>query len=906
MARLPDLPNTPYALETPQLMSLLNTDEATGLNDEDVVIRNQHYGRNKLPDPNSRSPLIMFLSQFKSTIVLILVIAAVISFVNNHLLDAYIIVFIIVINAIVGFLQEFKAERTIEALKQLVIQQASVIRSGKTIKLSIHELVPGDIILLNEGDQVPADARLLSANNLQTTESALTGESLPIDKNPAPLPQNTPLPERINMVYMGTSITRGNAIAVVTATGTSTTLGNIATKLHDISESTDHFKVKTNELGRQMAIVAIASTTLIFIVGYFIRKFSFDEIFMFSIASLVSAIPEGLPVILTIVLALSAKRMADRKAIVRRLSATETLATVDTIITDKTGTLTQNLMTATSIYLPYQPDIICSSDKSGSLTFSQDSQKPTTQHYPLQKILDIAGMCHSVRREFDAEGSESFSGDPTEIALVSLADKAVNTPSYHRRSMRQLQDLPFNQDYRWRASLIQYQEHKQPQIFVVGSPETVLAKCNRILMPDHQAHTFTTEHQQHLHHHLNRLSNKGLRMLATAYKPTKTSTPFNHEHIEEMIFTGFIGIIDPPRPEAKAAIATAHKAGIAVIMATGDHPITAAAIGQDLGIISADHPHSQVMTNAEFENLTDAQLIPKLRSIRIYARMTPINKLRLAELIQSQGHVIAMTGDGVNDAPALKKADIGIGMGKKGTDVAREASDIILSDDNFATIIAAIEEGRTQFRNIRRTSFFLITTNLAETLSLVLFLLIGLPLPLLPKQILWLNLVTAGVTDMALATEPIHDDVLSSPPRSNYEPIINGQLLPFLLIVTGSIITLSLITFLFYLPQGLHTARTATFVMLSITQLMNVFNLRSLKKSVFSIGPFTNRSINLALIISIGLLLAALYVPLTSSILELEALHIIDLIGISLVGTIIIWLSEAYKKWRPAHLPTTQ
>jgi P-type Ca2+ transporter type 2C len=909
MTRLPNpLPEALHALESPNLLSLLSTHETNGLTDDDVLARVKHYGRNKLPDPDSRSPWAMFFSQFKSTIVLILSIAAIISVIYNHFLDAYIVGFIIITNAIVGFLQEFKAERTIEALKQLVVQQASAIRNGKTLKLSAHELVPGDIILLDEGDQVPADARLLSVNNLQTSESALTGESLPIDKDPSPLPADTSLSERLNMVYMGTSITRGHGIAVVTAIGTGTTLGTIATNLQEIEETTDHFKVKTNELGRQMAAIGIASTALIFIVGYFFRNFTFDEIFMFSVASMVSAIPEGLPVILTIVLALSAKRMANRNAIVRRLSATETLSIVDTIVTDKTGTLTQNLMTATTLHLPYQSDITIDFHQPDKPVFLQEKHPPTKEHYPLQKLLDIAGMCHNVRREFDAEGQETFSGDPTEIALVTMADKSITTPSYHRRTMQQLEDLPFHQDFRWRASLVQYSESQGPQVFVIGSPETVLAKCTRILMPDHKPHAFTPEHQDHLNHQLTRLSKKGLRVLATAYKPSRSTTQFDHDHVEEMIFAGFVGMIDPPRPEVKQAIATAHKAGIAVIMATGDHPVTAAAIGQDLGLITAAKPETQVMTASEFEQLSDEELSKKLDTIRVYARMTPVNKLRLAQLLQDQGKVIAMTGDGVNDAPALKKADIGIGMGKNGTDVAREASDIILADDNFATIINAVEEGRTQLRNIRRTSFFLITINLAQTLGLVLFLIIGFPLPLLPKQILWLNLITGGVTDMALATEPVHDDVLSTPPKNSKEPIINRQIIPFLVIVTTIIIILSLGTFIVYLPQGLLTARTATFTMLSITQILNILNLRSLKKSIFSIGIFTNRNINLAIPASILLLLVAIYLEPVRNILELAILQPLDILLISLMATSVIWASEIYK-WRrspPRPLPTSQ
>lgn len=888
------IPDKPYTLEPQAILDQLTTTQDSGLTTQQVSSRYQQFGRNKLPDPNSRSPLIIFLLQFKSTIVYILIIAAIISYLYNHLLDVYIIVGIVIVNAIVGFIQEFKAERSIEALKQLIVQQVTVIRNGKEVKLSAHELVPGDIIHLEEGDQVPADARLLTIKNLQTVEASLTGESLPLDKNPAILPESTPMAEMLNIVWMGTSVSRGSATAVVFATGITTALGKIAKDLHEIEESEDHFKIKSDELGKQMGIVALISTGLMFAVGYFIRNFTFEEIFMFSVASLVSAIPEGLPVILTIVLALSAQRMAKRNAIVRRLSATETLSVVDTIITDKTGTLTQNVMTITAVALPYQPLIAITSENNQN-HFDQAGHTPTTKHYPLQKLLDIAGMCHSVTREFDGKNQPTFSGDPTEVALVKLADQALTGNSYHRQNMTQTDDLSFSQDHRWRASLITYDKRlHEPEVFVVGSPETVLAKTSHILLPDHKLHAFTKEHQHNIQTQMTELTSKGMRVLALGYKP-HFKDEFNHDLLDDFVFVGLAGMVDPPRPETKAAIAAAHRAGIKVIMATGDHPVTAAAIGLDLGLISTDHPQEHVITETDFQKLTDQEVIKHLKKLTIFARMTPNAKMRLAKLLQGEGKVIAMTGDGVNDAPALKQAHIGIGMGKNGTQVAREASDIILADDNFATIIAAIEEGRTQLRNVRRTSFFMITTNLAETMSLVIFLLIGLPLPLLPKQILWLNLVSGGVTDMALATEQIHGDVLSAPPKHQKEPILNRQVIPFLFIVTSVMIALSLIAFLIFQSQGFPKARTATFAILSLTQLFNMLNLRSIKKSIFTIGIFTNRNVNIALVGSFLLFLAVLYLPFLSNIFEFVPLTLWELLFVTIASTSIIATSEIYK-----------
>jgi P-type Ca2+ transporter type 2C len=888
------IPQCPHSLPIETITSELGTDLKTGLSDRQVLARHEQFGRNRLPDPNQRSLIAIFLSQFKSTIVFILLVAAVISYIFDHHLDVYIILAIVIINAIVGFFQEFQAERSLEALKHLIIPHTKVKRNGQEAIISSHELVPGDVIILTEGDHIPADAYLCQLENVQTDESSLTGESMPINKTADPLPEETAVAERTNVIWMGSTMVAGKAEAVVVATGMHTMLGGIAKSLRNIEDQEDHFKIKTNELARQMAYLAIGSVAVMFFVGYFIRNFDFEEIFMFSIASLVAAIPEGLPVILTIVLALSAKRMASRNAIVRRLSATETLAVVDTIITDKTGTLTQNVMTVTGIALPYQPPIQVTYEN-GATTFTQDNNQPTPEHYPLQKLLDIAGSCHSVSREFSPDGEETFHGDPTEIALVNLADNASVSTSYLPKDINQLNDLPFNQELRRRASVIEYRSGETPELFVVGSPETVTSVCSTILLPDHAQHPFNDEHRQHIQDQILNLTQQGMRVLALAYRTHINPDEVKHETVGELTFAGIVGIIDPPRPETKQAITTAQKAGVTVIMATGDHPVTAQAIGLELGLITTNKPEEQVIGEAEFSRLSDEEVIKRLDKLRIFARMTPAAKLRLATLMQEQKHVVAMTGDGVNDAPALKKADIGISMGKNGTDVAREASDIILADDNFATIVAAIEEGRTQFRNIRRTSFFYITTNLTQTFTLILFLFLGLPLPLLPKQILWNNLVTAGITDMALATEPAHDDVLESGPKKEKEGILTRQVIPYLALMAGTMITLSLIFFAIYHGQGLYKARTVVFVIITMTQLYSVFNFRSLKKSIFKIGFFTSKSINIAVSLSFALMLLVLYAPGLSNMFEFEKLSLVELLITIGASSIVIWSSEAYK-----------
>lgn len=872
----------------------------TGLSLDEADQRLKIVGKNTLPESQGTSLFTIFLNQFKSTIVIILFAAIVISLLYQHYLDVAIIFSIIVINTIVGLVQEYQAEKSIQALKEMLIPQQKVRRNGKIVTISSTDIVPGDVILISHGDTVPADARIVACTDLQLDESTLTGESMPIYKVNKALSQPTEMADQLNMLFMGTHVVGGEAEAVVVKTGAQTVLGGIAHRISTVVDEEDHFKLKTNELGRVMGAIAIASTGLLFVVGYFVRNFPLDEILIFSVAALVSALPEGLPVILTLILAMSARRMAQKKAIVRRLSATETLAVVDTIITDKTGTLTQNKMTVTELFFPKQ-SIITVTHQSDSLSFHQDGKEPTPSHFPLQKLLDITGACHHVTREFSAEGDATFSGDPTEIALVTLADKAINSPSYYQRKIKQLVDLPFNQENRWRASLVQYHDDLRTELFVIGSPETVIDKCTHILLPDHKNHLLNSVQKNHLQDQIDQMTSAGARVLALTYATKPTLDKLVQSDIKDLIFVGFVGIIDPPHQDTKAAIASAHQAGVDVIMATGDHPNTARAIGTQLGLISGSTTDA-VMTEADIRSISDAKLLKHLDSVKIFARMTPDSKLRLAKLLQKDGRVVAMTGDGVNDAPALKQADIGIGMGKKGTQVAREASDIILSDDNFSTLVTAIEEGRTQFRNVRRTSFFYISTNLAETATLILFLLIGYPMPLLPKQILWLNIVSGGITDLALAAEPMHDNVLKVGPYKKTEPVLDRQNLLFLGLLTLTMIGLATYFFTLYQPQGLEKSRTMLFVVLSLAQIYNMINLRSLKKSIFEIGIFSSKYINIALIVSLVLMLLVTSVPILASIFEFQVLTVAEVIIAAVISLAVILTSEVYKMIKRVHI----
>ncbi len=841
----------------------------TGLTPREVQERQKRFGSNTLPDSQTVPPLSIFIRQFKNLMVFILTISALLSWYYQHYLDVGVIVFIIFLNVIIGFIQEYKAERAIATLKQLVVPKAKVKRDDTVYEIPAAELTPGDIILIEQGDRVPADARLISVKNLLTDESMLTGESMPASKHTHLLPENTTIADQTNMIFSGTTLVRGTGEAIVVAIGANTALGRIAKNLESIQEtSARHFLKKNSQLVRQMSFLAFTLAILTFLIGYFIRNFAFDDILVFTLAALVSAIPESLPIIVIVVLSISARRMAQKHAIVRTLPSTETLSVVDTIITDKTGTLTQNKMTVEKVI--------------------------TNNH---KKLMQIAYHCNTVRIESPERPTdeEQLLGDPTEMAFFRKAREYIKK----HEELNKLDDLPFDQQLKARASLVEVEDKKE--VFVCGAPESVLARSTHYIAHDGRIFPISPHAKAEIEQELHTLTKQAMRTIGFAYKQVSShhASIVHPSDIRDLIWTGIMGIIDPPRPESATAVKRARSAGIRVLMATGDHPQTALAIAKQIGLTEKD----LVYTSTDIADMSDENLLIAARECNVFARMTPESKLRLARVLQNAGHVIAMTGDGVNDAPALKGADIGISMGKNGTDVARESSDIILTDDNFATIISAIEEGRTQFRNLRRTSFFLVTTNLAQGVSLISFLLAGLPVPLLPKQILWINLVGSGVTDIALATEPIHEDVLSTPPLNKNEPILNRQVLPMLIILSLLMTGTAFLVYFIFASQGETKARTGIFIILSLMQIFNMFNVRSLRRSVFDIGFLTNRNVNIAFVLSIVLLLSTMYLPPLAKIFEFEPLTLPELLWLVILSTSVILIGEIVKilQYRQSH-----
>jgi Ca2+-transporting ATPase len=888
-----------YSMREDEVIKLLNSSKS-GLSNQRASQLIEKYGLNKLSEKKGNQLFKLILNQFKSFFVFILILAATISFIIDHLIDAYVIISVIVINSAIGFFQERKAERAMSALKKMIVNKSKVYRSGELEEIDSSLLVPGDIIQLDEGDKIPADARLIEVKNFKTVEASLTGESLPVYKNLRALPDGITLADRTNMVYLGTFVASGTAKAIIVSTGDNTALGKLASSLNEIKRAPSHFEKSTKSLAMDMGIIAIVASTLTFMIGYFLRGFPLPEMIIFTISSLVSGIPEGLPAVLTIVLAIGATRMSKKNAIVRNLSSIETLAVVNTIITDKTGTITENSMTVKKILLPLEEQIIVTgSGWSPEGNFIQNNRTISPlENQTLTKLLHIAAISNSSKLILD-ESKNKFKiiGDPTEGALIVLAEKAGLRKEIIEESDEKIDDLPFNAELKYRASLSSLVSGKddKKQIYVIGAPEEILKFC-KYLMAKGRRSLLTEKVKKKILSDVEDSTNNAMRVVAMAYKPTEDSKKeISQTDIKDLIFTGFVAMQDPPRIDVPIAIEKAKEAGIRIIMATGDHKNTAIAIAKQIGMYEKKENYPDALTGSELEELDDKKFLDAVKNINIFARLTPQMKLKIASVLQENGAIIAMTGDGVNDAPALKKADIGISMGIVGTDVARESSQMVLADDNFSTIIKAVEEGRIVFNNTRKTSFFLVTTNLAESLTIITTLTLGMPLPLIPTQILWLNLVTDTGPALGLAAEPGHEGVIKQGPKQKDEQILTKDILPFILIVSLIMILSTIYVFFENLPEGIEKARTSAFVVMALTQVINSLNMRSHNKSVFKIGISNNKYLWAGIILSIALIFVIIYVPFFQNIFQTTQLNISELIVLFMVSMPILGVGELYK-----------
>jgi Ca2+-transporting ATPase len=776
-----------YRLSAEETLSELNTNAEHGLSDSEAQKRQAQYGRNALPVGEGTNWVQLILSQFTDLMVIILIIAAIISFFLGDVKDVIVILAIVVLNAALGVYQEYQAERALAALSAMQVPLVRVRRGGEVHQISAEDLVPGDIVLLGEGDRVPADGRLIEVVNLEIDESPLTGESVPVQKNIQPVTEaNASLGDRANMAYMGTAVNYGRGTMVVTRTGLQTELGNIAAMLLQVEQGITPLQRRLNQLAKALAIGASVIVAIVFVAGV-LRGIPVQQMFLTAISLAVAAVPEGLPAIITISLSLGAARMVKRNALIRRLPAVETLGSVNIICSDKTGTLTKNEMTATLIAMPHHPQISITGigySTDGKLKIEDETipnialTENGKRNLAVTRIIDA--MALSTNAHLEANGRENMLnvvGDTTEGALLVAAQKAGVTRALLENDLPRVGELPFSSDRKAMTTIHRVATAAAAEIFpdtpyisiTKGAPDQLVKWASHETGPDGSAE-LTDKRREMWMHEIDEMAAKGLRVLGVAYRPLDRVPDEITQDIERNLhLLGLVGILDPARPEAKVAVQKAREAGIRSIMITGDHALTAEAIALDLGIMK---PGERALTGSDLNNLDDDALLGTLQHTSVFARVSPEHKLRLVRLLQSQHNIVAMTGDGVNDAPALKQADIGVAMGITGTDVSKGAAEMVLTDDNFASIVNAIEEGRVIYDNIRKFIKYLLSSNVGEILVMFVALLIGLKLPLLAIQILWVNLVTDGLPAIALGFERAEPDVMRRKPRPRNESIL--------------------------------------------------------------------------------------------------------------------------------------
>ena len=828
----------PHSTSREALLQQLSVTAKAGLSQGEAQSRLAQYGENKLQEKKRKTNLQRFFEQFKDVMIVILLLAAAVSFVvacfghdPMEFFEPVLILLIVVLNAVMGMVQESKAEKALDALKNMSAPHARVLRDGKEQVIDAAGLVPGDIIRLEAGDFIPADARLLQSVSLKSEESALTGESVPSEKDAAaPVAEDAPLGDRSNMVFSGCSVTYGAGVGVVTATGMRTEMGKIAGMLAGEQDTQTPLQQKLARLGTYLGFMALAACAVIFAVGLF-NGIPVLEIFMTAVSLAVSAIPEGLPAIVTIVLAIGVQRMVKKNALIRRLPAVETLGSASVICSDKTGTLTQNRMTLTRLWVEGEEGLEAVS--------GENSQKA-------RYLLTLAALCCDGSVSYGDDGKETHIGDPTETSILVAAHKnGLEQADLNRRYPR-LCELPFDSDRKLMTSVNQVDG--SVVAIVKGAFDVMAARCVKGNLEAAREKN-------------DEMSRQALRVLAVGYKllPKAPQNPTSEDLETGLSLLGLVGMIDPPRPEAKEAVAVCRKAGIKPVMITGDHVVTASAIATELGILG---PGDQAITGAQLDAMSDPQLDENVERIAVYARVSPENKIRIVKAWQRKGQVVSMTGDGVNDAPALKAADIGCAMGVTGTDVAKGAADMTLTDDNFATIVDAVREGRGIYSNIKKVVGFLLGTNIGEVLTVFFAMILWHKTPLLSMQLLWINLVTDSLPAISLGMEAVERDVMDRGPKPKNEGIFAHGLGVQVVLQGCMFAALTLIAFLLGERFGgsLQAGQTMAFMVLSLTQIVQAFNMRS-QRSLLAIGPFSNRQLNGAALVSLALVCLVLFTP---------------------------------------------
>lgn len=897
-----------YRLDPVQTGERLGTDIRRGLTRDEAERRWHQYGPNELRREEEPSLLSMFIRQFKDFLVLILLAASILSVIVGEFTDAVIIIVIVILNALLGMFQESRASKAMEALKRMSKPEVSVIREGMSQVIAATKLVPGDLVILDAGDYVPADLRIIEAANLKIDESAITGESVPVEKEAQVVfSEEKELGDRLNCAYSGTIVTYGRGKGLVTATGMDTVVGGIAEMLQTVEEEDTPLQKKLGQFGKYLGLVALAVCGIVFVLGI-IRGTPFVEMFMIAVSLAVAAIPEGLPAVVAIVLALGMQRMVKQHTILKRLHAVETLGSTTVICSDKTGTMTQNEMTVVRVYTPDGRIYEVSGEGYAPEGDFHEGGKPLTEveEGNVFALLQAVLLCNDSELVSEKERDKTvwkIMGDPTEGALVVAAAKAGLKRDVLEKSNPRVAEIPFDSERKLMSTI-----HRTAEggfiVFTKGAPDVLISRCNRMYGKDGIIKTLLPGDVEEILRQNKEMAYQALRVLAAASKPLdEVPDKIQAADLEkDLIFNGLVGMIDPPRQEAAEAVKVCREAGIRVVMITGDYKETASAIAAELGIIKKD---ASTLAGMELERMDEGELAGVVKETSVYARVSPEHKVRIVDALKKQGEIVAMTGDGVNDAPALKRADIGIAMGITGTDVAKETADMVLTDDNFASIVAAVEEGRVIYSNIRKFVFFLLSCNVSEILIIFLAMLIGSPIPLLAIHLLLINLITDAFPALALGTEKKEPDLMKLPPRNPEEPILNAAMRR-MVIIHSVVLTLAVLGSFYYAllsRDSIELARTYAFTTLILAELFRAYTARSERFTLWRLGVFSNRNLNIAAAFSLLTLVMVLAVKPIASLFDIVPLALYDvriILPFALLPLIFSELAKKLKKDHPA------